>query len=255
MEEFKKPERLVIDAIPYLTEIMGTGLIKDLQEGDVVCPECHGTGLAVYDAPYGLSNDPNRSKMFPYKHQTISSCKKCYNGVLHACQYCGKILDRRYNTCDCDGVMSERKQKEIKKEQVIFDKAIKLNADDEIVKNMGMYYSDQYGYNEGYFTDWDELFDYLEDTENHPEYVWGTSERKISIDADHIIQNVVEDLWEEARDNISSDDENELQEFLDKWCEKQTGTTIYEVDFKYAIKIPWEDVPEGRAVCPVCDKS
>lgn len=42
MEEFKKPERLVIDAIPYLTEIMGTGLIKDLQEGECsMCPYCN----------------------------------------------------------------------------------------------------------------------------------------------------------------------------------------------------------------------
>lgn len=131
-------------------------------------------------------------------------------------------------------------KKKLKKEQSIFDKAIKLNADDEIVKSMGIYYSDQYGYNEGYFTDWDEFFDYLYDTEIHPEYVWGTTECKISIDADNIIQNVVEDLWEDARDNISLDDENELQEFLDKWCKKQSGTTTYEVDYRYAIKVPWE---------------
>lgn len=243
-EEFKKPEHLVIDAIPYLTEIMCKGLIKDLEEGDVICPECQGTGLSIYDAPYGLSEDPNRSPMFPYKYQTISSCKKCYNGVLHTCQYCGEILDRGYSTCDCESVVSERKQKEIKKEQSIYDKAIKLTADDEISKNMGMFYSDYYKYNEGYFADWDDFFDYYgdepDDIKTRIGYVWGTTERKISIDADNVIENVVDDLWEGARDNISSDAENELQEFLDKWCEKQIGTTTYDVDYKYAIKVPWE---------------
>lgn len=243
--EFKKPEHKIIDAIPYLTKILGNGLIKDLHDNEVICPECQGTGLTVNDNPYGLSGDPNKKLgMFPYKHQSIRSCQRCYNGILHVCLYCGKLLDRRNYQCDCEGAIKEKDKKEEDKNKSILDKAIKLNADDEIAKNMPMFYSDNYGYNERFFSDWDEFFDYwngnYEDDELCPEYVWGTVEQKISIDADRVIENATDDLWEGARDNISREAENELQTFLDIWCEKQLGTTTYYMTNKYAIKIPWE---------------
>ena len=70
-----------------------------------------------------------------------------------------------------------------------------------------------------------------------PEYVWGTSCTQISMDADTIIEQATDELWEGARDNC---DCKGLQELLDKWCSEQSGTSTYYVNYKYAIKIPWE---------------
>ena len=58
------------------------------------------------------------------------------------------------------------------------------------------------------------------------------------MDADSIIENACEELYEDARDNIS--DEKELQEFLDKWCEKQTGTTTYYPCYKEYVRVQKE---------------
>lgn len=41
-----------------------------------------------------------------------------------------------------------------------------------------------------------------------------------------------------ARENIS--DEKELQEFLDKWCDKQTGTTTYYPCYKEYVRVKKE---------------
>jgi len=246
-EEFKKPERITIDAIPYLKQIMGKGLIKDLHDGEQICPECQGTGFTIYDAPYGLSDDPDRGRsgLFPYKHQSISFCQNCYNGVLQVCPHCREPLTKRKYRCECEGAKAERCCIKREKEAITLKKAIKLSADNEIAKSMGMLFSEEYGYNEGYFSDWESFFDYWDshnsNEDKRPEYVWGTDKYLIRVDADDIVERATEDLWEDAADQISKSDIEELQTFLDKWCSNQLGTTTYTYTHEYAIKIPWED--------------
>jgi hypothetical protein len=246
-EEFKKPQRLIIDPFPYLKSIIGKGFIKDLQENEIICQECQGTGLAIYDAPYGLSDDPDKhdGNLLPYKQQTIGSCHKCYNGVMKICPYCGKELPRSRYRCDCIEDKAEWERLEAEKEQEIFKKAIKLDTYDVISKNMEMYQSDYFSNNEGYFSEWedffDDWFDNHEENEPRPEYVWGTTKQKIGIDAGDIIENATDDLWEDAADCISQEDRDKLQSFLDEWCEKQIGTTTYMITHKYAVKIPWDE--------------
>lgn len=106
---------------------------------------------------------------------------------------------------------------------------------------MGMYYSEDYPSNEGYFSEWEDFIDRWND-EHEPDvekplYVWGTSYTRLSLDVDSIIKNACDDLHEEAGSNIV--DQDELQEFIDRWCAKQTGTETYYADHKYTIKIPW----------------
>ena len=60
----------------------------------------------------------------------------------------------------------------------------------------------------------------------------------LGFDEDIIIENACDELHEDARDNIS--DEKELQEFLDKWCEKQTGTTTYYPCYKEYVRVKKE---------------
>ena len=66
--------------------------------------------------------------------------------------------------------------------------------------------------------------------------VYGTYIMELSMDASDIIEDSCSDLHEDARDNISVQDEEELQVLLDKWCENnKQGTTSYCADFTVGI--------------------
>lgn len=68
--------------------------------------------------------------------------------------------------------------------------------------------------------------------------MWNCEVIKLAMDADSIIDNACDKLHEDARDNIS--DEKELQEFLDKWCAKQGGTTTYYPCYREYVKVQKE---------------
>lgn len=241
-QTFKKPERIIVDALSYLSEILKNGIIKDLQDNQILCKKCNGTGLTITDNPYGLKGDPDRNEMFPYKKQMIVGCRHCYTGVIDLCEHCKSELPRSISRCECDKAKSIRHSEKLAKEKALWDKAIKLKISDKIAGEMGMYYFEGYPYNEGYFSYFDEFVEWWEENyndEEKPLYVWGTYTINLSLDADSILENATDDLHEEADNNIVY--RAELQQFLDDWCAKQSGTTTYYQDTKYAIEIPWTD--------------
>lgn len=215
-------------------------LLKELKPNQIHCPRCGGIGWLQENGKW------------------ITSCPDCYNGVIDVCPNCGKPYSRRYSrTCDnpecVEKQREKRSQEEHEKEMIRLGKAEKVDTDTAFDR-FYMLYSDYYNSNEGYFTDWDSFWDAWEDHiyENdetpledikRPEYAWGTSVQKLSMDADTIIEQATDDLWEGASDNC---DYKGLQELLDKWCSEQTGTDSYYVDYKYAVKIPWEEYDRGE---------
>ncbi|WP_201319076.1 hypothetical protein [Paenibacillus sp. EPM92] len=238
---FKKPERVHVDALAYLSGILKNGLTKDLQDHQIICPVCQGTGLALTEQRYGIKGDPDKRAAFPYTSQYIVGCQNCFTGIVNLCRHCTAQLPRSKSQCDCEKSKAERAAEHSAKARAIFDKAIKVKADDEIAKGMGMYYFDSYPYNEGYFSDFDEFFEWWEEShepgEERPQYVWGTDCMGLILDADSILENATEDLHEEAFNRIEEKDE--LKAFLEAWCAKQQGTTTYYSTQKYAIEIPW----------------
>lgn len=59
-------------------------LIKDLAEHERICPVCNGLGMRIEDNIYGIKGDTSevgRKYLFSYKHQALSFCQSCYNGV------------------------------------------------------------------------------------------------------------------------------------------------------------------------------
>ena len=61
---------------------------------------------------------------------------------------------------------------------------------------------------------------------------------ELSIDASDIIEDACSDLHEDAMDNISDKDQEELQTLLNKWCkENKSGTTTYYANFKVGIEL------------------
>lgn len=243
MSEFVQPRAVEIDPIMLLSELFNTPLRKDLNDNEEICPVCHGLGLIIRNNVYGLSNDPNRMVMFPYKHQSVSFCDNCYNGVIRRCKYCGENKTRGYH--NCDGTRQEFQEEQDKKEIHTMELARKIQYDSDEAKNMKMLFSESYPYNEGYFSDWDDYFNAWYDSNDHssdnirPEYVYGTYEMGLKIDIENAIEDACSDLHESARDNISGIDK--LQEIVDDWCSEQSGCVTYFQDQKVAVKIPWEE--------------
>lgn len=183
------------------------------KENEKICDTCGGTGW-----------------LYNKKHGYIQACTVCYSGIIHLCPLCGEPKRGLCMNKECRAI------RDAENEEKVLSKAIKAEYKDVPLEYKEMLYSESYGYNEGYFTDIDEFIDYCEDNDIEvPKYVWSTTKTELSIDAGNIIENACEELHEDAYQNITN--ENELQEFLDTWCAKQTGTDTYTVNYKYAITI------------------
>lgn len=248
MSDFVKPVRKRVDVSAGFAKLVGKELIKDLHDDEAICPVCLGTGMCIEDNPYGLSDDPNKHlERFPYKHQSISFCKNCYNGVVHICPYCGEQMPRGRLVCSCETAC--KKQQEARDERIAAEhklalsKAEKLEPD-ALGSKFDMCSSSWFPENEGYFSDWDEFFEAWHDNEEHheirPEYVWGTDPVDMAIDAYDSVERACEDLHEDAMCNISHESIVELQNFINVWIDRNSpGKTYYE-SHKYAVRIPWE---------------
>lgn len=99
-----------------------------------------------------------------------------------------------------------------------------------------VYCEDVDGYNEGYFADIEDLIEYCEGEEiDIPEYVYSTTLVELSLNAYSILADACENLHEDAYDNLC--DIEELQNFMNEWCKKQSGANTYEVNYNYVIKV------------------
>jgi len=210
-------------------------LQKDLQEHEIICSHCGGTGLQVDDNPFGIKEE-NSKVHFPYKQQTIRGCNHCYNGVQSKCLHCGKILDRSASQCNCDEARWEREGELWKKDLEVWNKSKKISYE-QALKDYTMVYIDNY---DKYLSP-EEIEEYLEEHDYiHKSDLWiyGTQSLELSIDSSDILENACSDLHEGAMDNISAQDEEKLQVLLDQWCEENSsGTTTYYVDYKIGIKL------------------
>jgi len=208
-------------------------LQKDLQEHEVICSHCGGTGLQVDDSPFGLKEE-NSKIHFPYKQQTIVGCNHCYNGVQSKCLHCGEILDRGTSQCNCDEARWKREEELWQKDLEVWNKATKISYE-QACKDYEMVYIDNY---DKYLSP-EEIEEYLEEHDYISKcdlWIYGTYIMELSIDASDIIEDACSDLHEDAMDNISDEDQKELQSLLDKWCEdNKQGTITYYADFSVGI--------------------
>lgn len=234
--------RVVVDCESYIKGL--SHLTKDLHDNEVLCQRCQGTGIVISDNPFGTKDnkDHNLLPMFPYVNQSIMSCPDCYNGVLRKCEYCGTIMPRYSLKCGC------AYQKKIDSEKAISDMKLALEkaqiAPKDIEDATNCFYSDDFPENDGYFFDWQEFFDSWND--NHPEddprpeYVWATDAIEPSLDAADIVEQMTDDLYEDAAYDVSDQKVAELQTYLDNFCKTCGVNSSYWKSSKYKIKIPWE---------------
>jgi len=64
MSGFKEPKPIEISDVEYIQKLVHINMHKDLQDGEEVCPWCHGTGVVVVDNEYGLEGDTRHSRGF-----------------------------------------------------------------------------------------------------------------------------------------------------------------------------------------------
>ncbi len=213
-------------------------LIKDLTEHERICPVCNGLGMRIEDNVYGIKGDSSeagRKYHFPYKHQALSFCQSCYNGVQRLCPYCGEpYKNQAYLHCDCEGQKKADEEERIKKWNDKVSKAVPVDEKDVNT----MLYCEEF---DEYYDTVDDFFDdyvcnHEEDGDERPVRLWVCSVEKIYIDADNVVDNACEDLHEDAYEQC---DIGSLQNLLDDWCEAQTGATTYYPCFKQYVEIDW----------------
>lgn len=249
MGEFVKPKRVIVSDKEYIQKLVNANLVKDLHDNEEICPYCHGTGMVIRDNQYGLSDDPDRKVWFPYKHQAITFCQHCFNGVILRCKLCGEVIQRGYTKHDCKQQKSIDKKLREQKKQEEFEKAPLLPEEKQ--KDYEYFFSEEYTHDNGYFNDWEEFFDDWENEHEEygdvrPEYVWVTEPVEMSINAESIAEQATEDLYEDAYDDISEGEIKRLQAILDYWAKTCGVSTTYYESHKYKVKIPWEDYDKRK---------
>lgn len=243
-------KHISLNVAEKIKNILPDALEKDLQDNETICPVCHGLGVVLDNNIYGIKGDTSeaaKKSMFPYNHQAIKFCPNCYNGVIRLCEYCGKPLPRGILKCTCEQQRAKDEEEKRIKYQETIKKAKEIELKDTSYymydEQSNQYFSDKDEFVEHYWQEYldgsggclnfDEFFEY-----EVPKVLWNCEEVKISIDADELIESACEELHEDARDCIS--DEKELQDFLDKWCEKQSGTISYYPCYKEYVRVQKE---------------
>ncbi len=226
-----------VDLYKTIQESFPKILIKNLTEHERICPVCYGLGMRIEDNIYGIKGDTSeagRKCRFPYEHQALSFCRSCYNGVQSLCPYCGQpYKNQAYLHCDCEGQKKADEEKRINEWNEKVANAVEINEKDVNT----MLYCEEF---DEYYDTVDDFFDdyycnYADD-DNRPERLWVTSVEKISIDAANVIEDACTNLHDDAYEQC---DEASLQELLDDWCRKQTGTTTYYPRYKQYVAIDW----------------
>ena len=215
-----------------LGEILPDKSKRELNEGQKLCSRCKGLGLEVRDI-------------------YLQNCSVCRGGVVDACRFCGKEYSTlggyRRNLC-CEGAKIENeldKHKErlehLKKQEeritTLFNKAEKITIKEAKDRGIEVLFNEDAEHYMSISEAFDHFDNELDDelSDNRVKWLFATKQIKMSIDADDIVDSACEELHEDARDWISKQDIEELQGFLDNWCEKQTGTISYEPDYKVVV--------------------
>lgn len=217
-------------------------LVKHLSENERICPVCNGLGMRIDDNIFRIKDDTSevsRRELFPYKHQALSFCRSCYNGVQRLCPYCGQpYTDQSYMHCNCEGQKKADEEEKIRKWNEKVSKAVPVGEKDVdtmlYCEETDQYYWDSDEFMDSWYNEHDE-----EDTK--PERLWVTSAEGISIDAGYVIESACEKLHEDAYDQC---DESSLQKLLDHWCKEQTGATTYYPCYEKYVVIDWHKLSE-----------
>lgn len=238
-------QHISISVSEAIKDLLPDTLEKDLMENQRLCPICGGLGIIKRNHQFVLHSGKTPEW---YDDEYFIWCPNCYFGVQSLCEFCGNPIAKGVSRCNCEKSLEKEEMERQKRYQDKIDRAKKIN-----LKDASYFLYDEES--EQYFPDENDFADYyfnlyLDEIENNhipfdeyfekyiPKVLWNCYEVKLYIDADSIVSDACDELHEDAVDNI--DDINELQDFLDRWCAKQTGTTTYYPDYHEYVKVQRE---------------
>lgn len=238
------PRRVEVNLYEEVRKMFPEILVKDLSENERICPVCNGLGMRLANNMYGIKGDTSemgRKILFPYKHQALSFCQKCFNGVQRLCPYCGKTyVNQSYLHCDCAGQKKADEEKKIKEWNERFSKAVEVDEKDVDTTLYCEEFDKHYNSTDDFFDDY--AANYSDGGYERPNVLWVTTVEKIHIDAADVAADACEYLHEDAYDQCNIDS---LQKLLDSWCKDQYGTTTCFPSFKRYVLIDWSKYNEG----------
>lgn len=192
---------------------------KTLKENEKHCDKCGGTGWMYVE---------NENEKY------IERCTVCDDGIIHICPDCGNETGKS-TYCGNELCWNKRnKEKELK----LYEKANKYTLDSVPKEYCEYFFSDIYGYDNGYFDNIDSLEDYCKDNDiDIPKFIWGTSKKELSIDAYDVVDRALEEWYEDAIDRVDDKELEKLQAALDDFCKNCGVGDCYEVDYKVCIEL------------------
>ena len=179
----------------------------------------------------------------------IVRCNSCNDGIVFRCKYCNEPMKKEGYTWKCtnpncnyeelEAKVREQRQANIEKER--HDKAIHYTIDNVPKECIDFLYSDNYGYDEGFFTDLEKLKDYCTDNDvEFPDYVWCTKINPFKLDATDFIYRALEDedRYEDAYERVDEKELNKLQIACDEFVKAHNGLLdIYDIDYKHSLEL------------------
>lgn len=207
--------------VKELFKQMQDKLILDTKENEIPCTECKGLRVVF---------EERDDKGF------VVNCKRCYNGKLYKCKFCGTLNNTDF--CRCEEARTERdikfRSRQYENNQERYKKATKIH----IKEYDGMLISLN---NDERVVDVDEFLEEVEDMKyDDPDFdikwTFGTKKHKlVDIDINEVIYNKSEDGYEGMIDNLDmkSTKLKAIQELIDEWEEDQ-GDAIYVYNEDYS---------------------
>lgn len=204
----------------FINEIAEHYKNLQLREDEILCPFCHGTQMIA--------------------RRNFEHCNHCEDGKMKVCRFCRQPIDRMQGHY-CRGMRDEHEKEERRKEQKQLDDAKEIS--DAECKTEECFYSDLFTENDGFFTTMEDFINDWESShkgETRPEYVFCTKKDVPYIDASDVVESfILENAYDNARDNLDWDEVKKLQLVLNNFCTKcGVGPTYYKDTLRKA-KIPW----------------
>lgn len=189
------------------------------------CPKC-GASYLIHRRKDPKLYEADR------QHQQEEAAAHCVKECV-----CGELIEQSYRL-RCQACLA---QMEADKEQKLFEKAQKLRIEEY---DGPIYWEGHTGdMGDGYFSDVDALLDYCEQNGVEvPEYTWACEKNELKLHAEHIVENAVSDMYEDAYDSIPEKAIDSLQAYLDAWC-KEVSIVSWSDDRSRVIILREQDVP------------
>lgn len=204
-------------------------LIINLDENEILCPECKGLRFVLVEGD---------DKAF------IESCRRCYTGKVYVCKHCGK--DNKTDYCYCKEAQHERDYnshlKQSQKDSEHYQKAEKISWKD--YNGYYLFGNDEHLKTSDDLEEW--IYEKLMDEEDVPEYLWSVEgSPHVSIDLRDVISAKCEDGYEDMYDYLNTDSPliDQAQELINQW-EKEQGDSLCVFDETYKKAVIIKDLVE-----------